>query len=486
MRLKRIQMEQRNIKHQTIDIDSIQAHPKNVRQGDIGAISESLKAHGQYRPIVVDERTGQILAGNHTWKAAKALGWSQIQVSLIQTKDDDEALRILLADNKATDLADYDNDGLEQLLKQLAESDNGLLGSLYDGDDLDLLINDNMFVETVGVEDKFATNTFTGAIAQRFGIAPFSIMDCRRSWWKQRRDYWLKLGIESEVGRNEKLKFSDTILNNAGRDKNLTLPNSAIYEYPNSDKPQYNGTSVFDPVICEIAYRWYCPNNGYIFDPFAGGSVRGIVAAHLGMNYVGVELRSEQVEANNEQKTKLGEGAGSCEWINGDSRTVDLNIIETPINLIFSCPPYFDLEQYSDDENDLSNCKTYESFLIAYKEIITRSVNLLADNSFAVWIVSEIRDEQGNYRNFVGDTINAFEQAGMKYYNECVYVQQSGSWAMRIGRMFGASRKIARIHQNILIFAKGDPFATTKTLGEGEWGYDNEPDLLEDLNDNNE
>lgn len=480
-------MEQRNIKHQTIDIDSIQAHPKNVRQGDIGAISESLKAHGQYRPIVVDERTGQILAGNHTWKAAKALGWSQIQVSLIQTKDDDEALRILLADNKATDLADYDNDGLEQLLKQLAESDNGLLGSLYDGDDLDLLINDNMFVETVGVEDKFATNTFTGAIAQRFGIAPFSIMDCRRSWWKQRRDYWLKLGIESEVGRNENLlKFSDTILNSAGRDKNFTLPNSAIYEYPNSDKPQYNGTSVFDPVICEIAYRWYCPNNGYIFDPFAGGSVRGIVAAHLGMNYVGVELRSEQVEANNEQKTKLGEGAGSCEWINGDSRTVDLNIIETPINLIFSCPPYFDLEQYSDDENDLSNCKTYESFLIAYKEIITRSVNLLADNSFAVWIVSEIRDEQGNYRNFVGDTINAFEQAGMKYYNECVYVQQSGSWAMRIGRMFGASRKIARIHQNILIFAKGDPFATTKTLGEGEWGYDNEPDLLEDLNDNNQ
>jgi ParB-like chromosome segregation protein Spo0J len=153
-------MEQRNIKHQTIDIDSIQPHPKNVRQGDIGAISESLKAHGQYRPIVVDERTNQILAGNHTWKAAKALGWSQIQVSLIQTKDDDEALRILLADNKATDLADYDNDGLEQLLKQLAESDNGLLGSLYDGDDLDLLINDNMFVETVGVEDKFATNTF--------------------------------------------------------------------------------------------------------------------------------------------------------------------------------------------------------------------------------------------------------------------------------------------------------------------------------------
>lgn len=136
-------MEQRNIKHQTIDIDSIQAHPKNVRQGDIGAISESLKAHGQYRPIVVDERTGQILAGNHTWKAAKALGWSQIQASIIETKDDDEALRILLADNRANDLAMYDNGALEELLKQLSATEDGLEGTLFDLADIDDLQIDN-------------------------------------------------------------------------------------------------------------------------------------------------------------------------------------------------------------------------------------------------------------------------------------------------------------------------------------------------------
>ena len=136
-------MEQRKIKHQTIDIDSIQAHPKNVRQGDIGAISESLKAHGQYRPIVVDERTNRILAGNHTWKAAKALGWSQIQASIIETKDDDEALRILLADNRANDLAMYDNGALEELLKQLSATEDGLEGTLFDLADIDDLQIDN-------------------------------------------------------------------------------------------------------------------------------------------------------------------------------------------------------------------------------------------------------------------------------------------------------------------------------------------------------
>ena len=135
-------MEQRKIEHTIVDIDSVEAHPKNVRQGDIGAISESLKAHGQYRPIVVDKRTSRILAGNHTWKAAKSLGWQQINAGFIQTKDDDEALRILLADNRTTDLASYDDSGLAELLKQLADTEIGLEGTAFDGDDLDALLKD--------------------------------------------------------------------------------------------------------------------------------------------------------------------------------------------------------------------------------------------------------------------------------------------------------------------------------------------------------
>jgi DNA modification methylase len=469
----------------TLNIDDVSPHPRNVRQGDIGVISQSLQAHGQFKPIVVDRRTMKILAGNHTWKAAKSLGWEQIDVSFVDTKNDQDALRILLADNRTSDMASYNDDGLEILLKELAESVDGLDGSLFDGDDLDVLISDNKYFEIgKGSTDDYATSAFTGTIAKRFGIAPFSVLDCRRSWWRERRDVWLKLGISSEVGRNENLlKFSDTILSSQGRNDNLTVPNSAIYlNSPDSDKPQYNGTSVFDPVICELAYRWYCPENGYILDPFAGGSVRGIVASHLGMNYKGVELRAEQVEANKEQLEKIGNGSGSCEWVNGDSLTVDLNQFGQKFNLMFSCPPYFDLEQYSDDEADLSNFKTYDEFMVAYAKIIERSAEMLVDNSFAVWVISEIRDEKGNYRNFVGDTINAFEAAGLRYYSECVYVQSSGSWALRIGRMFGASRKIARIHQNILIFAKGDPFATTETLGEGEWGFENEPQWLEEAN----
>jgi len=139
-------MIRKELEHLAISIDEIHTHPSNVRQGDVGAICESLKAHGQYRAIVFQKSTGRILAGNHTWKAAKALGWTQIAATPVVC-DDQQALRILLADNKANDLATYDEPELVELLKQLADTEEGLLGTLFDEDELDSLIADQSHFE---------------------------------------------------------------------------------------------------------------------------------------------------------------------------------------------------------------------------------------------------------------------------------------------------------------------------------------------------
>ena len=125
----------------TVPIDELTPHPDNVREGDIGAISQSLEAHGQYRPIVVQESSNRIIAGNHTWKAAKALGWTQIAATFIDV-DDEQAYRIMLVDNRTNDIATYDDRSLADLLVTLAETPTGLAGTGYDGDDLDLLLAD--------------------------------------------------------------------------------------------------------------------------------------------------------------------------------------------------------------------------------------------------------------------------------------------------------------------------------------------------------
>jgi hypothetical protein len=134
-------MIREELKHLSVSIDHVHEHPQNVRQGDVGAISESLKSHGQYRPIVYQQSTGRILAGNHTWKAAKALGWKEIAATPIVC-DDQQALRILLVDNRTNDLSTYDQSELVELLKELSDTEMELLGTGYDGDDLDQFIAD--------------------------------------------------------------------------------------------------------------------------------------------------------------------------------------------------------------------------------------------------------------------------------------------------------------------------------------------------------
>ena len=160
-------MIRKELEHLAINIDEVHTHPANVRQGDVGAISESLKAHGQYRPIVYQQSTHRILAGNHTYKAAKALGWTHIAATPVIC-DDEQALRILLADNKANDLATYDEPELIELLKQLADTSDGLLGTLFDEDELDSLIEDNSHFELPAevddVPDKAPSITNAGDI----------------------------------------------------------------------------------------------------------------------------------------------------------------------------------------------------------------------------------------------------------------------------------------------------------------------------------
>lgn len=122
-------------------ITKLKPHPQNVRQGDVGAISLSLEQHGQYRPIVVQQSTGFILAGNHTYKAAKALKWKDIAATYVDV-DDEQALRILLIDNRANDLASYDDSALVEMLKALMDTELKLDGTGFDPSDLDQLLKD--------------------------------------------------------------------------------------------------------------------------------------------------------------------------------------------------------------------------------------------------------------------------------------------------------------------------------------------------------
>ena len=119
----------------TVPLEELQPYDKNPRKGDVQAIAESLKANGQFKPIVVQKSTSKILAGNHTYQAAQLLGWDTIAVVMVDVADD-EAARIVLADNRTSDFAEYDNTVLAELLSGLDD----VVGTGYNASDVDALM----------------------------------------------------------------------------------------------------------------------------------------------------------------------------------------------------------------------------------------------------------------------------------------------------------------------------------------------------------
>lgn len=225
-----------------------------------------------------------------------------------------------------------------------------------------------------------------------------------------------------------------------------------------------SGTSVFDPCLCEMDYAWFTAVGDRVLDPFAGGSVRGIVAQVMGREYVGIDLREEQVEANREQAEEICEGARPT-WLVGDSLEVDSMLPGEMFDHILTCPPYGDLEVYSEDPRDLSNMPA-EDFDAAYASIMAAALGHLREDRFATVVVGNYRDGGGFVRDLVGLTVRAMEAAGARYYNDMVLVTPAGSLPIRAGRQFRSTRKVGRTHQYVLNFVKGDPRAATARLGD--------------------
>lgn len=277
-----------------------------------------------------------------------------------------------------------------------------------------------------------------GSLGEEFVAPPFTVLNAQHGWWIARKRQWLSLGIKSEEGRDADLLGMSIAAQ--GRCKNV---------------------SVFDPVLCELCYRWFCPPGGQVIDPFAGGSVRGIVATLLGRRYWGCDLRREQVQANRRQAKKITPGHPPT-WIVGDASDL---LPEAPkADFVFTCPPYGHLERYSDNPKDLSNMP-YNRFINTIERIIDLACDRLRTNRFACFVVGNFRDKRGHYNDFVSATIEAFRKKDLPFYNEGILITSAGTLPMRARAAFSISRKLGKGHQNVLLFLKGDARKAAQAIG---------------------
>jgi DNA modification methylase len=217
------------------------------------------------------------------------------------------------------------------------------------------------------------------------------------------------------------------------------------------------GISKYNNAQCEYLYNLFSKVGDVVFDPFAGGSVRGVIAALKDRSYFGFDVRLEQLEENISQYQAIDESLkiGKFEpiYFHDSSENMGDYTAHESVDFIQTSPPYFDVEIYSDQQDDLSNLKSYGEFLVRYEKILQACFNALKLNKFCVFTVGNFRDNRGNMVDFVGDTIRIAEKAGFHFYNEMILVTNCFAKTYH-ANLFQKSKKIIKNHQNILIFRK--------------------------------
>jgi tRNA1(Val) A37 N6-methylase TrmN6 len=397
------------MKSEIIKLYKIKPNPDNprlIKDNKFHKLVKSIKEFPEMlkiRPIVVNEDL-VVLGGNMRLKACKEAGLKEVHIIKASEFTAKQQREFIVKDNVGFGEWDWDMLANEWDINELEEW--GLDGFPFEQEPKE---------EHSKLQDTFI-------------VPPFSILDTKQGYWMDRKKYWKEL-------------IND---NGESREGVLAKGNTNIMAATN------NGVSILDPVLAEIANKWFGLDNCNTFDCFSGGAF-GFVSDYLGNTFTGIELRQEQVDLNNARlKNKRSK------YICDDGQNVLKHVKENSQDLLFSCPPYFDLEVYSDLENDASNQKDYKDFLQIIDNGFTGAFKCLKENRFAVIVVGDIRDKQGFYYGFPEDIKNIFIKNGAKLYNEMIIAETLGTLPQRVGR-YMKNRKVGKCHQNVLVFYKGNP-----------------------------
>jgi len=390
------------------------SNPRVIKDAKFRKLVKSVKEFPkmlEIRPIVVDE-DNVILGGNMRFKACKEAGLKEVHILRVTDLTEEQKAEFIVKDNVG--FGEWDWDVIANEWDATKVEEWGLDLPIYEEPKEDFI------------------NTSVTSLKDRFIIPPFSVLNTRQGYWQSRKKHW------------------NNLINDNGESRSETLYKSKGNPVSDKLRTMKTGVSILDAVLAELANAWFGIPQGKTFDCFAGDSVFGFVSSYLGNTFTGIELRQEQTDLNNARVASM-----AASYICDDGRNVLNHIPEKSQDLLFSCPPYFDLEVYSDLENDASNQGSYSDFLQILDTAFINAIKCLKDDRFAVITVGDVRDKTGCYYRFVDDVKNIFCNNGMRLYNELILVEAIGATGLRVNGMM-KTRKVPKTHQNILVFYKGD------------------------------
>lgn len=281
----------------------------------------------------------------------------------------------------------------------------------------------------------------------------------RGDWLKMKREWNEKLeaaGAKHGIA-NPKYASRDGCWQGGAGMGNVVMAKQSVKdgEIVTDDTKTLNGNaSVLDPLACEIIVRFFMPTKGRrVYNPFGGGVQMGFVAGSYGYEYTSSEIRQNQCDANN----AICQDLNSAKWVQSDSSKYTP---EGKFDLCFSCPPYYQVEEYLDydgnpPEGELNSIPTYEEFRDTLFEGYKKAIAALNDNCFFVVMTGDSRDKNGAYYGCEAEHELFFKSQGLHIYNRIVYHESEFTRLAHAKRTLDY-RKFPKTEQKILVFYKGD------------------------------
>lgn len=213
----------------------------------------------------------------------------------------------------------------------------------------------------------------------------------------------------------------------------------------------YTGThSVFPaPLVEWILLRYGGPEGGKVLDAFAGGPPRAIVSSIMGYEYHGIEIRQEQINENIKVINRLK--LSNTNYHLGDGRFLEAAGLPSSFDVALTCPPYYNLEVYSEHPDDISNFGTYDEFNAAMMFSARAHFKLMKPGAFVCIVVGPFRDKTGELVDFRAHTVDNFREAGFIFWQEIILSKNFGSAAKRSTNSW-RGLKLVPIHEFLLIF----------------------------------
>jgi hypothetical protein len=396
-----------------IPISEIKPYPNNPRKNDkaVEVVKKSISEFGFKNPIILD-KNNEIIAGHTRLSASKELGFNEVPVIWADGLTEEQVKAFRIMDNKSQEYASWDFDKLQEEFNTLQDLGVDLeLTGLNAKERFDLKLSRQEKAELL--------------LSDIILVPAFSVFDGKSGFWISRNKRWREIiPIEECMGtRDGKLAGENTFF---GAERSV---------------------SVFNHTLAEILVRGFTKKEDHITIPFCEASIFA-VSSILQRKVLGIELRKDQVDLNNEliKPFKTNE----CKVIEGDA--LDETKYKDQTDFIMSCPPYIGLEKYSNQKEDLST-QSNEEFFKSMEKWLKICYDKLKENCFMAIVFGNIREPSGRVVNICGEVTRIAEEVGFNLYNDVIFLQPRLSTSLRQVQ-FRKSRKFVRCHEKVMIFKK--------------------------------